>query len=371
MRPTDSLIDLCQGVAGLTTYRVVVDAPGASVNVATDAPDILEFLENLFSPFGYVRNESTGRDPDVWCHVVTTPVGVGEVLRRIPKWRSVKTYARRTALYSSVGECDVYIHSEAGFSSATIYWKGNAYDFSLRGKADHLHVERLVKEPLKPRGRAAGVTRLHAAAVEVDGIGVGLPGDSGAGKSTLFMDLLLEGARYLAGDAVRISVSHGRVRLMGWPAVTRLGEATLVQHSGLDSMLPRSAPASHDGKFEYYPEVLAKAFGDDILGSSAWCGVLVFPDLDLRATRCSLEPLSSIAGRQRLVSIIEGTPDADWLPERQFPKAREREREIVSSLLDCHLPYFSYHFGTPSTRPGRGLLDALRREGVLASTVGP
>jgi hypothetical protein len=60
---------------------------------------------------------------------------------------------------------------------------------------------------------------LHAAAVEINGVGVVLPGISGAGKSTLTAALVASGARLLSDEAVVVDPATGTARGLCRPLV--------------------------------------------------------------------------------------------------------------------------------------------------------
>jgi hypothetical protein len=72
----------------------------------------------------------------------------------------------------------------------------------------------------------------HAAALEVDGSGLLLPGASGSGKSTLAAALATEGAGYLSDELVALDLNSGALVPYPKPISLKSGSFALLAHLG-------------------------------------------------------------------------------------------------------------------------------------------
>ena len=130
---------------------------------------------------------------------------------------------------------------------------------------------------------------LHAACVELDGVGILLAGPSGSGKTTLAIGLMAEGARYLTDEIV--TLLPGLTTAFGYPK-----PVTIKSSLGLDAFPALPAPAwSSTGR----AAVAASAFGD----TAAYTHVdhVVFPRYVPAGAAC-LAPISRAEATRRLLS---------------------------------------------------------------------
>lgn len=78
----------------------------------------------------------------------------------------------------------------------------------------------------------------HAAALEIDGHGVGIAGLSGGGKSTLMLALMdRPGVRYVTNDRLFVKRDNGTVRAAGIPKMPRINPGTIVHNPALHGLI--------------------------------------------------------------------------------------------------------------------------------------
>lgn len=106
-------------------------------------------------------------------------------------------------------------------------WYGRPSRFLLHEPA------RLVREMLVGQARRAGWCRLHAAAVEVNGLVTLILGGAGAGKSSTVAQLLAAGASFVANDRLLATgIARESPHVVGLPVAVRWGEAQLSLFAG-------------------------------------------------------------------------------------------------------------------------------------------
>jgi hypothetical protein len=83
----------------------------------------------------------------------------------------------------------------------------------------------LIGQVLPLTAAVRGYEMLHASAVGIDGKAVAFLGDSSAGKTSLATNALLQGAEFMADDAVALEVHDGRVLAHPGPPVAAVRHA--------------------------------------------------------------------------------------------------------------------------------------------------
>lgn len=146
----------------------------------------------------------------------------------------------------------------------------------------------VVWEVNREAARAGGEHLLfHAGAVEVDGVGVLLPGASGSGKSTLVAGLVRHGFGYLTDELVAVHMGNGRLLPYPKPITVKPGSFRV-----LGAMDPDVGPTS--GRQPWAGHEWQVAVGDAVgrpIGAACTPGVVVLPHYDAEV-ETALTPLS-------------------------------------------------------------------------------
>jgi hypothetical protein len=177
-----------------------------------------------------------------------------------------------------------------------------------------------------------GADTVHAAAVEIGGRAVVLPGSSGSGKTTLAGFLAHHGAGFVADEAVALDPERDEVRTFPRPlGLTRDGP---LQGLVLD---PENLQSPYEGEDLLVP---ARSIGAQVTPTrSVPLGAIVFPRYDPSGPDAALQPLPPSVTFERLCASspsIQGGADAAESFRRLADVARRvPAAEMTSSDLDA------------------------------------
>ena len=259
---------------------------GSVWDVASNSPDILQTLKEVFGP---ARGNC--------CPDLTLRFEVDFTADDAVRWRQPHFRALDHLYYATYGPCDSMLMDQLdrrvigafspSFARDRSYWKSGVLPVLL-GIAS----------------ACVGVTPLHCGCAVKNGEGLLLCGESGAGKSTLAVALSLNGFSYLSDDCTYVSRSAAGMRAWGVPAPVKLLPDAV---SFFPSLRSQTLSLSLNGElaFEVDP---SEVFGLS-LASSCNPRWLVFLERKEGATP-SLKPLSSAHAATRLSSDLEVMPAA-------------------------------------------------------------
>jgi hypothetical protein len=198
----------------------------ATIEVATDAPAVLAWLDEFLTPAFEIRREGTA---DFVVRIIadegayegaaaTRPAGPPTLAACFALDREVT----RRPSWAASG--DVLV--EGGKPGVLYRIRGTRVDILVHPASGHLRAPamRVIRELAVARTLArSDRMQLHAAALETDGLGLLLAGPKGAGKTTLLGYLAAStGARVLANDRVLLDRTRGGVEVRGVPTIVSI-----------------------------------------------------------------------------------------------------------------------------------------------------
>ena len=244
-------------------------------------------------------------------------------------------------------------------------WYGRPSRFLLHEPA------RLVREMLVGQARRAGWCRLHAAAIEIDGLVALILGGAAAGKSSTVAQLVAAGASFVANDRLLAAGGlGGSPRVVGLPVAVRWSGAQLSLFAGgrgwIDDYDKRSSLRRSDDRAGYLKYELTIAE----VAALAACPVVprgrlsavVVADGRVDADGSVLSPLTDVECRSELREcLLEDDP--------AFPAFYDLEPpdKVATEHAFCHLS--ESISGLPSFRFRARFDDTSAVEGLLAEIV--
>ncbi len=235
------------------------------------------------------------------------------------------------------------------------------------GPGARVGLMRVVRELTVTDALADGRPLLHAAVVDIDGVGFAICGSKRAGKSSLMLQMLRQtDARFVANDRAVARQVEGSWLVRGMPTITALRADSLARFPEVAARL-RSARDRHWLTPDESATTTARPWADDEkpidLAPASVCtllgvepvaevplGTLLFPRIDASAGAIVERPL----GADETLALLRGSlVGAAWLgkyssvfatlrpaPDSDAPAAREVALEQLA-----HLPAFEVLLG--------------------------
>lgn len=353
---------------GAADLRVTMTAPGCTVDFRTASPDEIDVARLLFGP--YVTFAAT-QTADVHATVVSVALEAPKLTQIIEQSRLaparlygyVHGYAGDCA---SPGQPSLRAFSVTGTRDLTLYDTEARLALRLRAKgtsSDVLHLEQLLKYPIRLGAASRGFINLHASAWSCNGTTVAAVGNKGTGKSTLVMSMLASGAAYLANDGIFLNETSSGWELVAWPHIVRLEDGTIDGNPRLSPLRSSEFAADlppelrpfrgPDGKLQFYPFLLDRLFGCGAPLSEASLDHVVAPSFDLENAVAELgtSPVPWSDCRES----IRNHEWASWLDphDRATLEAKPADRARLESRARPPIPF---RFGTGAAEPARAIL---------------
>lgn len=146
---------------------------------------------------------------------------------------------------------------------------------------------------------------LHAAAVQIQGRGIILPGKTGAGKSTLTAWLLSQGGRYLTDELVYLPTGSDVVCGFSRPITFKRPARHL-----LSGLLSAQSDASSVFRADPVDMIFPESFGSDVLAEELPPDLIVFPNYQ-PDRELELHPLSKALAAYELMKCLANARNLD------------------------------------------------------------
>lgn len=180
-------------------------------------------------------------------------------------------------------------------------------------------------------GPTLGLSPMHSACLEINGLGLLVAGVSGAGKSTLATALATEGMALVSDDWIYATEANGRVTVHGLEVPVKLMPDAARYFDSLRTEEPR---ISLNGERAF--EIEARKLGIDV---AERCEPKCIVFLERSDGQTRIAPLERTVAREFFERSAEPMP-------LEFAHAAEHRKHVIHSVTDRDCWHFQYA-GTP------------------------